>query len=862
MDVLGAILHWSESRPDWQRDALRRLVQNGDLEDADIDALTEICKQGQGLADDQEHTPLEKEHLPTKGTDAGQINVQSIYHHCGVNALAADQTLKFGTGLTVVYGDNAAGKSGYTRILRSACRARGSEDIMGNVLSGTAPPNISVEIKYTVGTDGKEQVWTGEGEDQSIARVSVFDSHSAAVYLKEKTDVAFRPFGLDLFDKLSKACKAIREKLEREKCLLGSGALQTMDLGEGTAAAKLVAGLSSLTKPEKVTSLATFSEKDTERHKLLEKQLLDAQAKDPAKAARELTLRAGRLRSLVTHLSKADDALTDDAAKAVFEAQQNAKMKRDSANLLRDAKFSADLLAGTGSEAWAEMWEVARLFSENGAYPDQPFPFTEEDARCVLCQQDLQDDAVARLKQFETFIVSVAEKEFREARDKYSGLYKGLDELKVQTDTAEETVSEIRIETESLADELDAHLTAAEKRRSAVVAGLQLKEGIPDDLPAFTSVGEKIEQLAKQLDLRVVELQKTSSDGVKDKIVSELKEFKSRRRLGRFQSQVLAEIERKKKIAAYGLCISDTKTQGITAKSTAVTKVVVTRKLKAGFKDELKTLGFKHVEVDLNEVGGDLGNLYHKLSLTRAPKVGLEKVVSEGEARCLSIAAFFAEISTADDPSAILFDDPVSSLDYKWRRNVAARLVEEAKTRQVIVFTHDIAFLLILRQRAREQEIDQKDQHVRQLSIGAGVCAEELPWVAMGVGKRIGFLKSEWQKANKLFGDGHQTTYEKEAISIYGYLREAWERGLEEVLLGGVVERHREGVQMGQIAKIADISEEDCKAVAAGRTKCSRWLPGHDQSAAAKEDVPEPDELKADIEALETWVREINKRRN
>ena len=58
------------------------------------------------------------------------------------------------------------------------------------------------------------------------------------------------------------------------------------------------------------------------------------------------------------------------------------------------------------------------------------------------------------------------------------------------------------------------------------------------------------------------------------------------------------------------------------------------------------------------------------------------------------------------------------------------------------------------------------------------------------------------------------------------------------------------------------ISEEDCKAVDAGMTKCARWLPGHDQSAAAKEDVPEPDELKADIEALETWVREINKRRN
>lgn len=861
MDVLAEILQWSESRPDWQRDALRRLIQSGDLDEADLDALTEICRGSHGLAEIQEYTPLKKEHLPTKGTDSGQVNLLSIYHHCGVNALAADQTVNFGPGLTIVYGDNAAGKSGYTRILKSACRARGAEDIMGNVLSGTAPPTVSVEIKYTVGTSGDQQEWTGNGEDESIGRVSVFDSHSASVYLNEKTDVAFRPFGLDMFDKLSKACKIVRENLEREKRLLGSGSIQTIDLAEGTGAAKLLAGLSSLTKPENVTALATFSEGDTERHKLLEKQLTDAQAKDPAKAAKELTLRAGRLRSLVIHLTKVEKALTDDATKTVFEVQQKEKTKRAIAISLRDATFPAGLLAGTGSEDWVEMWEAARQFSENGAYSGHVFPFTEEEARCVLCQQDLQADAVSRLKQFETFTVSAAEREFREARDNYSELYRILDELKVQTETTGEIVKEIRIECESLADDVDASLTTTEARRAAIVAGLQLKQGMPNDLPAFTSIGEKIEQLAKQLDARIAELSKQTGAGANDKIVTELKEFKARRRLGKFQSQVLAEIERKKKIAAYGLCIGETKTHGITAKSTAVTRVVVTSKLKKSFREELDNLKFKHVEVELNEAGGDLGNLYHKLSLTRAPKVDLERVVSEGEARCLSIAAFFAEISTADDPSAILFDDPVSSLDYKWRRNVAARLVEEAKSRQVIVFTHDIAFLLIMRQRAREQEIQQKDQHVRQLSIGAGVCAEELPWVAMGVGKRIGFLRSEWQQVDKLFRDGHQTTYEKGAISIYGYLREAWERGLEEVLLGGVVERHREGVQTGQITKIADIGEEDCKAVDTGMTKCSRWLPGHDQSAAAKEDVPEPDELKADIEALETWVKEINKRR-
>jgi hypothetical protein len=203
----------------------------------------------------------------------------------------------------------------------------------------------------------------------------------------------------------------------------------------------------------------------------------------------------------------------------------------------------------------------------------------------------------------------------------------------------------------------------------------------------------------------------------------------------------------------------------------------------------------------------------------------------------------------------------VSSLDYKWREGVARRLVEEAKTRQVIVFTHDIVFLLLLKQFAEDLGVEQLDQHVRHLSKGAGVCAEELPWVALKVSKRIGHLKKLLQDAEKLHRDGHQAAYEREASMIYGYLREAWERGIEEVLLGSVVERYRPSVQTKQVTDIADISVEDCKAVESAMTKCSRWLPGHDQAAAARADIPEPSDIRTDIDVLEKWVAAIRRRR-
>jgi hypothetical protein len=92
-------------------------------------------------------------------------------------------------------------------------------------------------------------------------------------------------------------------------------------------------------------------------------------------------------------------------------------------------------------------------------------------------------------------------------------------------------------------------------------------------------------------------------------------------------------------------------------------------------------------------------------------------------------------------------------------------------------------------------------------------------------------------------------------------LREAWERALEEVLLGGLVERYRPGVQTQHINVIADIKSEECKALETAMSKCSTWLPGHDKAAAARAPVPSAAELKADIAALETWVNVIRARR-
>ncbi|MDN8646799.1 chromosome segregation protein SMC, partial [Stenotrophomonas indicatrix] len=61
-------------------------------------------------------------------------------------------------------------------------------------------------------------------------------------------------------------------------------------------------------------------------------------------------------------------------------------------------------LAGVGEDTWRRMWAAAEAYGQAFAYPDHTQPNTEEGARCVLCQQELNGDAKARMQGFADFI--------------------------------------------------------------------------------------------------------------------------------------------------------------------------------------------------------------------------------------------------------------------------------------------------------------------------------------------------------------------------------------------------------------------------------------------------------------------------
>lgn len=863
LNVLKEILQWSEDRPNWQRDALRRLVLTGVLSDADIVNLATQCKANHGLAEAAESVPLAVDHLPEERLAESPVEMKSLTHNGGVNALAQNQTVAFGPGLTVVYGANAAGKSGYTRILKRACRARGAEDILGNVLNGGVPGRPSATIRYSLDKTDHDYIWDDDNPPhRDLSRVSVFDHHCASVYVTEQTDVAYRPLGLDLFDKLSNACEAVRRVLEGERRQMESVVAHLPEVPEGTRAHDLLSRLTSLTKPEDVRTLGTLSDGELARMLELQKSLKDLHTDDPQRTARALELRAGRVKSIEKKIRVCGEVLSDSSIQEAFVAQKHMTEAQRVAESLRHEAFEAQPLPNTGSEAWRALWKAAERYSMEDAYPDEAFPVTEVNSRCVLCQQPLRDDAIDRFRRFHDFLSSESQRERDRTSTEFLQRQNAVRDLNVTDDASAEVLDELHLEEPELAEAARAYLDSAQQRRVAVMNALADASTPAGVVPALPLAPPNLIEHVNSLLNRAAELRGDDHSEKIRLIDSELRELVARRALGQHADAVVSEIERKKRLAAYRECLDETNTNAITRKSTEVTKGAVTEQLTGSFAAELQALNFRHVEVEMVAAGGSRGALYHRLQLRRAPGVSVPRVVSEGEARCLSIASFFAELSTADDRSAILFDDPVSSLDHHWRENVAGRLVAESQSRQVIIFTHDIVFLLSLSDHAERMGVAVKHQYLRRTSHGSGLSEERLPWAAMKVSARVGMLKQMHQEATALSRQGDQAGYEQRASYIYGLLREAWERGVEEVLLNGVIERYRNSVETHRAKHLGDISDEDCKALNDGMSKCSRWLPGHDQAGAENAPFPEPADLEQDILALEGWLAAIRKRRS
>jgi hypothetical protein len=233
--------------------------------------------------------------------------------------------------------------------------------------------------------------------------------------------------------------------------------------------------------------------------------------------------------------------------------------------------------------------------------------------------------------------------------------------------------------------------------------------------------------------------------------------------------------------------------------------------------------------------------------------------LSEGEHRCVALAAFMAELATIENKSGIIFDDPVSSLDHMHREAVAKRLAAEAAHRQVVVFTHDLAFLFELN-RAADEAQPKPQITISSVSRGtdkAGFCRSEPPFKARRVNDITVSLTNQLANERYHFDQGNEDEWRKTVKSIAGTLRDTWEIAVEEAV-GYVIRRLSNEVKTPGLVKLTAITIPDCVAMRDGFGRCSELL--HSAAPALNRPLPRPEALSAEIDALSTWANDLRQR--
>jgi len=863
--VLEAILRWSNTRPLWLRDALRRVVQQPAITDKDIEELKSIClaEHGTDLAFAKATAKtLIAADLPSSPTAANSVSLVSISAVESANQLAPGQTLTIApAGLTVVYGDNGAGKSGYSRILKRSCRARNRGDqIEPDIFATTPKRGAKARIDYQTGATPKSVAWS-DGPNPMVpelSAISVFDSECAAIHVEEKNDVAFRPHGLDVPERLASTCQRLKTSLEADGKAAAAERDAVFHLPTWTATTSVGKILSSLrhdTNFASLEKLAVMSDAEKKRLKDLREDL----SKDPAAAAKEIRLRIGRLKAVATYLETVEAQTSDTKLSELSRLVAESRTTRDAARVAAESLFAGSLLTGIGSETWRELWESARRYSESTAYPKQAYPVTAKDALCVLCHQPIGAEAADHLHKLEDFVRADTEKLAKEAQSKAKTAWEALKRAEVCTGPCREGLKELKHHEPGIAADVRRFVIVAGLRKRHVLRAIDAKQH-PSPPAASTSPLKELREFIQRESDRATALEKAAVDAARTKLKSECAELHDRELLGPLLPKVKAEIERLQRVNTLDKCLAAANTKPITELGNGLAEQVLTPQLRDRFAEELIGLAGSKVRAELTYAGGKAGTPQYQVRLIARPSADVADVLSEGESKCVALAGFMTELATADHRSAIIFDDPVSSLDHKWRQKVAKRLAKEGRTRQVVVLTHDIVFVHDLHDHAKTESVSCELRNLRRDSTGTGVVGDGLPWLGMKVEARLDDLGKRARAARTLFDGGDEEAYNREVEGIYSDLRATWERALEDVAFQRTVLRHRDYINSEYLRKVSVLTLQDCEDFRKHFHKCCDLTNSHDRSPGRNPEHPEPTELLADIKALEEWVGSLRDR--
>ncbi|HLS29292.1 MAG TPA: AAA family ATPase [Flavobacteriaceae bacterium] len=745
--------------------------------------------------------------------------------------------------------------------LKKACRAIKQDlEIHPNAFeetSGTGTAEIEIVKK---GDSETIQRNVNDKPDLRLNSISIYDRECADAYTDSKVlDIPYLPSDLRAMKQMAEEQKKIqniiREEVTQLQNQLENLEQKLEEFPQDDAIHPLISTLQPQTDLEKLEQLKGLTEEEVEELETVELAFADTDPTKIQKIINHLTSKKTDLERIVERLNKIDELINKNLDEAFPDLISKINTLKESQKILRE-DFASDL-PGTGNEAWKKLWNAAKYFSVNHAYPGLEYPVLEaegEKAKCVLCQQTLDEDSVEdRLKRFERYITNNIEEQLKEKRTERDEHVRKIEQLRINDLLTEQTRNLVDDQNPELLEGIDAindPLTSAKEQTVKAFNGEVWNEEIE---PVSVSVKDGLGLLVEKYEQQIEAYETLKDPSKREELEKKIKKLRARKLLEDHFETIKAIVTKKVKIKLREVAISQLNSRPITDNVSDFGSDIA-EIIKDDLAENLRVLNLAYLPFDVKGRGRD-GEAKSEIILENQRQLSAKAILSDGEKNSVSIAYFLAEVSHSDNNGTLIFDDPVTSLDDTRREYVARIIAELSKNRQVIVFTHDIYFMTKLENCANLNGLKPNYLYVWSSSNFSGYSDQGLPFrrqpPSSMLKKPKGKLTHYFNVAERLHPDEKREIVEE----FYKNLRLTWEAAIEKVFLKGIIQRYDYRVNVGGVASL-NLTDKIKKDVSDGWSNSSEFL--HFEGDLSNIPLPSIEQMKKDYKALENFLNEYN----
>ena len=835
--------------PYWIKYLANKILSGNEISQNDIDETYLYLLEDLGITEKTTRTEITLSGLHDNERDYySNLMLSKLENVEGVNALLEGQSIEFSPNLTIIYGSNGSGKSGYTRLLKNVFYSKSKEKILSNIYSTDIVKPVNANFIFK--SEGNEISVSYNNNDHSIfEQFSVFDGKSAVKHIESKNEFEFKPAGLNFFGKFADALSHVEKKLNNEVTIKqqGTNINNLLMLFDGNSeVTEAIQAINTDKGFENLSKIASYTEKNTKEKESVQKKYEELQIASTKKDQEIRNLKT--IKKLLLQVKQSVEKFNQYFSNEMFEKANQAIIecleKEEIAKNEGVENFKTDNLNGIGTSEWKNFILSAEKFAllqENG---NSHYPKNED--HCLFCQQKLSEPAQKLIINYRKFIESVSEKKAAELQNKLNKAKKLYDDLDFNLFPPNNIltnwlIENYPIELEIIKHSIDKQQILAEKICSDIQNKVvNEKVGVLIE----TNIFETIEiELEKSITILNTGNQFKELERLRNSIINLEHKEKLSLHFPKFENYFNMQVWLNKASKA------NFPKQKITLKEKELSSKYFSENYVSIFNNECQKLnGDFGIEINRTSTAG---KSYRQLRLKgKNPNT----ILSEGEQKVIATADFLAEMKLSEINRGIIFDDPVTSLDDKRKNEIATRLVEEAELRQVIIFTHDLVFVSNLLSKCEQQEAEFLCHWIENIdgkNPGA-IYLNNAPSYEKDY-KTSGKAQNYLNEAKK----SNPQQREEKIKNGFAALRTSYEAQVVFGLFKGVVQRFNERVSIESLRKVyftTELIDELLESYAL----CCRFMEGHSHSDKYSYKKPTIEDLNNEIKRFDEIKKKIS----